>query len=332
MHSLLRTITIKTRHCFFPSRGLLRFHFNHGGAPQVVASDEAGPRWPLHLGLASTRASSHVLRLLESSHGSVHCAVDTMQDVWHSKGLRFILDHGEWHGVTGSSKESTAKSTGSGTAMPSLSFLIFSDDRTALAKLLGVDGRERFVSLLRLDDSGNPRPINDGWLIVREVVGNAQKETRYSTQDACYSAVSEVVLRYLDVEHGGGKEDADVADVLFAEKASLLSVGSNSLEHGPSSSNSWTAPVGSFLDVPRDVYLHGVLTQTPHSMESRQYDSISGIHMLKCGTAAAATVQVGNGARDRLFVDHLLLGKSPSSNNKWAILSKIFSPQPWLPP
>ena len=50
------------------------------------------------------------------------------------------------------------------------------------------------------------------------------------------------------------------------------------------------------------------------------------LDVLPCRTAAAATVQVGNGARTTLFHDHLLLGRTGA---RWRILSKTFAPRAW---
>ena len=49
--------------------------------------------------------------------------------------------------------------------------------------------------------------------------------------------------------------------------------------------------------------------------------------VLPCQTAAAATVHVGNGARDTVFTDHLLLGRDERED--WRILDKVFAPRPW---
>ena len=54
---------------------------------------------------------------------------------------------------------------------PGLISLSFGDERTVLVRLRGSDGRERFLSMLRLD--GLDAMAHDGWQILREVVGGA---------------------------------------------------------------------------------------------------------------------------------------------------------------
>jgi hypothetical protein len=61
---------------------------------------------------------------------------------------------------------------------PRLLSMTMSDDRTALAKLFGVDGTHRYVTMLRLDPDERRNSIaNDGWLILREVcIGGDRSE------------------------------------------------------------------------------------------------------------------------------------------------------------
>lgn len=215
------------------------------------------------------------------------------------------------------------------TAQPALLSLHFGDERTALVKLLGADGRERYLSMLRID--GLDAMAHDGWQIVREVVGGppaaASTAARSHTEDA-HAAVRSALDSYLCVEHGGGEADCEVAQSLFAQRAALLSVGSAPPEEPVSA---WSAPAGTFLEIPLEVYLDGVRDQTPHETASAAHDVVASVDVLPCGTAAAAIVHVGNGARTRLFVDHLLLGRDAeaASDGAWRILSKTFAPLAW---
>jgi len=78
------------------------------------------------------------------------------------------------------------------------------------------------------------------------------------------------------------------------------------------------------------VYLDAVGTQSAHSPEAAAHDAVVGIDLLPCRTAAAAVVHVGNGARSRLFVDHLLLAlNADAADGSWKIISKTFAPRAW---
>jgi hypothetical protein len=202
---------------------------------------------------------------------------------------------------------------------PSLVWLSLSDDRTVLAKIQGMDGFQRYVSMLRLDSIENNTPTIDGWHILREVIGGGTSQDHGSIASIC-----QVLQNYLAIEHGGGKEDARKAQDLFAPQASLLGVGTSPLDETPSS-DCWSAPSGSLLEIPLDTYLEGVASQSPHSTKSKVKDSIVQVDIM--GEAAAATVHVGNGAQTTIFVDHLLLGCH--ANNQWKILSKTFTPRVW---
>jgi hypothetical protein len=181
-----------------------------------------------------------------------------------------------------------------------------------------MDGFQRYVSMLRLDSKENQTPTNDGWHILREVIGGGTSSQVHGS----IASICQVLQNYLAIEHGGGKEDKHKAQDLFAPQASLLVVGTSPLDVEPLSD--WSAPSGFLLEISLDTYLEGVASQSPHSTESKANDSIVQVDIL--GEAAAATVHVGNGAQTTVFVDHLLLG---CHANQWKILSKTFTPRVW---
>jgi len=307
----------------------IRHHISHAGSQTgdggvLAAAAEAGPREALRLGLDSARASQNVLRLLESSHGSFSRCADASSAAWHPSGVRWTRDgSADWARSTHEEQgaPSAPSPTSGAGSVPRLAWLNFSDDRTALAKLVGGDGLRRYVSLLRLDPDAKARggatqsiPSNDGWCIVREVLQGADDGDRPSVE-----SVVPALRNYLSIEHGGGATDAARARELFAPGASLVSVGTAPPEERRTD---WSAPTGSLLEISLDAYLRGVEDQSPHPDEARAHDRITQLDLMP--SAAAATVHVGNGARTALFVDHLLLGHH---EGRWQILSKTFSPR-----
>ena len=294
----------------------IRYHMSHGSPSADFLSavpTKSGPREPLELGLDATRASQNILRLLESSHGVGSQCADTLSTVWNPQGL--IWHHDQNNGWTASTIGVPPRSS---TEAPRLLSLDFSDDRTALAKVQGIDGLYRLVSLLRLDSSKPGPSPNDGWQLIREVIGAPTK-----TNHTAITSIANLLEQYLSIEHGGGAEDARIAQALFAPQASLLTVGTLPLDEPPTD---WSAPSGSLLSIDIQTYLQGVASQTPHSLEAKAHDSIVQVNVLPCQTAAAAIVHVGNGAQTNVFVDHLLLG---NNNGDWKILSKTFATRKW---
>ena len=79
--------------------------------------------------------------------------------------------------------------------------------------------------------------------------------------------------------------------------------------------------------MPLAEYLAGGAAQAAHAPEAAAHDAVATLDVLPCQTAAAATVHVGNGARDTVFTDHLLLGRDERED--WRILDKVFAPRPW---
>lgn len=294
------------------SRQSVRHHINHGSGDLLsIAPTKIGPREPLQLGLDAARACQNILRLLESSHGVGSQYSDTLSTVWHPKGL--IWRHGTagWT-ATPIHKEQARSSSKSA---PCLLWVSLSDDRTALAKIQGMDGHQRYVSMLRLDSKTNT-PTIDGWQILREVIGGGTSQGHGSI-----ASIAQALENYLAIEHGGGMEDKQRAQELFAPEASLLAVGTSPLDEPASD---WSAPSGALLDISLDTYLEGVASQKPHPANVKVNDAIVQVDI--SGEAAAATVHVGNGAQTTVFCDQLLLGYH---SNHWKILSKIFSPRPW---
>lgn len=96
-----------------------------------------------------------------------------------------------------------------------------------------------------------------------------------------------------------------------------------------------SAPAGALLEVPLRAYLSSVASQSPHAPSSSAHDAILAVDLLPCRSAAALTVRVGNGARNRLFTDHLLMATGPVEGEAggvgggWRIVSKTFAPRPW---
>lgn len=306
---------------------VVRTHMNHGGGgdSMKLPLDPPGPRTGgIEIGLDSATSVHNILRLLESSHGRYSHAHSTN---WHAHGQIWQHDKDTHQWMV---QEQAPETPFHKPAR--LLNLSFSDPRTALAKVAGCDGRVRYLSMLQLEDC---KPLNDGWILLREVIGSGGVDEENNNNVNHYHTKSFVSLKqalesYFSIEHGGGLEDKEAAEKLFHPDSALLAVGSDS-----QSSSDWSAPVGSFLQVSMATYLNGVLFQTPHEFEASQNDAIVAMDILPCGTAAAATVRVGNGAQTRVFEDHLLLGRceSPLATNldeySWQILSKTFSPQAW---
>lgn len=297
---------------------------NHGGSFEGAPPTQHGPRQPLQLGLDVSKASQNILRLLESTHGINNYSAqyqDTLDPCWHASGLRLGLnsENSKWIILD------QEPAGGRLNWIPTISWLQFSDDRTALARLQAMDGSHRYLSMLKIDQvapTASSMVANDGWVIVREVVSsNVDDATSASKVDDMIS-IAQCLQDYLNIEHGGGQEDFEQANELFTSQACLLTVGSAVSNQ---ERTAWSAPVGTFLEISRDTYLEGVKSQTPHDATSRRKDEIVQIDIIP-GGAAAATVKVGNGAKTMVFVDHLLMGKEDGS---WKILSKTFSPQFW---
>ena len=219
----------------------------------------------------------------------------------------------------------------------------FGDERTALVKLLGADGNERYLSMVRLDDLD--AMAHDGWQILRELVGGPSAAAASDTAAAspprasgeasgeeAMDCIRKLLSSYLKIEHGGGEADRALAETLFSPRCALLTVGSAD----PSEPRSaWSAPAGFLLEISLETYFEGVASQTTHAPESAAHDAIIAIDLLPCLTAASATLHVGNGARTNVFVDHLLLAKGDhgDGDGEWRIVSKVFSPRPWpVPP
>ena len=308
-----------------------------------------GLRQPVQLGLDVAKASQNVLRLLESSHGIHNYSVSQYQDTtspcWHdTSGVRWSFHQKDRQWTARRANEPTTHQHSHHSHhdhthhhhqhqmdwVSTISWLQFSDDRTALAKLQAMDGSQRYISLLRLDPeaaSSSSMAANDGWVIVREVTSPMTDNGPIATPDSVENMKSllQCLQDYLDIEHGGGLDDYQRAkDNLFAPQASLVAVGMDRADQPPSE---WSAPVGTLLEVSLETYLEGVKRQIPHDPGSRRHDAIVQIDISCGGTAAAATVRVGNGARTIVFEDHLLLGRG--EKDQWKILSKTFSPQLW---
>ncbi|CAB9528280.1 expressed unknown protein [Seminavis robusta] len=150
-----------------------RTHMNHGGDPNLkdVSATAPGPRSAgIGLGLEGATGLHNILRLLESSHGPHAVALPSSQGfAWHPEAK--IWTHNDTEGwiltsIDSSSTEQQSSRTATMTT-PSVQWLIFSDARTALAKVMGMDGLPRYLSILQLDEH---KPHNDGWRIVREVI------------------------------------------------------------------------------------------------------------------------------------------------------------------
>ena len=313
-------------------------------APHATSLSASGPRMPLSLGFETARALTNVSRALEAhAEASVSAYVDMFDSVWSKTGLLFVpsADAGG-DGWTATTAEEELASLRTRRALPvckpSLLSIAFGDERSALVRLLGADNRERFLSMLRTDGLESLR--HDGWQIMREVVGNEPNAlpTRPSvaSADTALSDVRGLLAAYIGIEHGGGAADCELAASLFSERAALLSVGTAAI--GPDDeggrSDPWSAPAGALLEIPLATYLDGVASQRPHADGARAHDQIVSIDILPCHTAASATVHVGNGSMDTVFVDHLLLAKAQPTadgvlHGGWRVLSKTFAPRPW---
>lgn len=317
---------------------------NHGGGGGNMHSatpPQSGPRAPnVEMGFAATKHTGNILRLLESSHGTYfYNTYDALSTVWHANSQSWRSDKNSsssssWscvNPIEALSATETIAVTHSHhhPSSPKLCSTSFSDDRTALVKMVGQDGKVRYLQLLRLDgDVGNNMAAaagmtpNDGWILTQEVV--AEQEDGEPISSTALSNLQWALLKYLDVEHGGGKESYQMAKRLFHPDSKLMSVGIDDVEAAPTQ---WTAPVGSLVVVPLEVYLDGVQSQLPHARVAKSRDRIVKIDHITGTNAAAATVRVGNGAQTLVFEDLLLLGMA--ADGEWQILSKTFSSQAW---
>ena len=210
--------------------------------PGVGQGSAPGPRAPLALGLETARAVTNLGRALEThAEASVSAFADMFESVWHADGLLFRRGDGDAAGWAASTAAEELASVRARRALPvatpALLSLAFADERTALVRLLGADGRERFLSMLRLDGA----MMHDGWQIVREVVGSplAAAPTTPAADDAPLASVRALLRSYLAIEHGGGAAHRKQAEALFAPRASLLAVGSAAADAPPSD---WEAP------------------------------------------------------------------------------------------
>lgn len=309
---------------------ITRNHMNHGGGSHHHHQNpraKPGPRSTVPLGLEAAESSSNILRLLEASHGGLYSS-DALSTVWHPKGVLWTFDQKQWVAINPSQIDKAVKAS----QAPSLISLALSDSRTALVKLVGVDGLVRFISLLRLEAeflpsmqqlAGSSGVPNDGWLIIQEIVSSQPRNSLHtSTMDSLNSSL----LDYLSIEHGGGPEDHKRADNLFHSDSSLFSIGTL---HSDEQASEWAGPVGSVVHISRSAYLEGVASQSPHNESSKQNDGILTLDILPCGLVAAATVEVGNGAQTNVFCDHLFLARSSLSDKRWQIMAKVFSPRAW---
>ena len=142
-----------------PTRlAIIRHHMSHGSPDALAAPPiQTGPREALQLGFDSAKASQNILRLLESSHGTGSLFGDTLSTVWHPTGKRWTYSSstGWVCSSYNDDQEDQLAATMKSSSTPRLEWLNFSDNRTALAKIQGVDGSSRYVSMLRLDPDAN---------------------------------------------------------------------------------------------------------------------------------------------------------------------------------
>jgi hypothetical protein len=319
---------------------------NHGGGgdPTRQGNDPpaSGPRQShMNLGFHAAKHTGNILRLLESSHGAFfYNTVDSLSTVWHSKSQSWSANNSlsSWSAINHIQALKDGHATpaaSSSTATPSLCSIHFSDDRTALVKMLGRDGNYRYLQLLRIDgdvvgviSSGGMAMIpNDGWVLVQEVVMKTEQQDVVSATSS-WQSLQSAILTYFDIEHGGGDKSHQAAKALFHPESKLLSVGIDKIDAAPTQ---WTGPVGSLVEIPLNAYLDGVLSQLPHSAKVKAQDTIITIDYSTGANAAAVVIRVGNGAQTMVFEDHLLFGYNMEDNtaDKWCILAKTFSSQAW---
>ena len=324
-----------------------RNHMNHGGGGGLVSmTSMPGPRTPTQIGFRASETTQHVLRLLESASSPYQ---DTVQGIWHDNGLIFRKENVS-NGSNGS-KWVCQKPNGSPTQSQSsmllggeyLLSINLSDERTGLIRIQSeATGKQSFYSILRLDNQPPDASYYNGWKIVRavcqvadDVNDNGGIASSNMNMGESYSEIEKALQTYLSIEHGGGQNDSDRARSLFAEEASLLSVGIDSPpeDGSPVDTSPWSEVVGNLLEIPLQTYIDGVYEQSPHDVTSRQYDSILSIEILPCRSVAAATILVGNGACTKIFCDHLLLGRydgiDGTAKENWKVLSKTFSVRNW---
>ena len=250
--------------CSTTTTTTIRTHMNHGGNHHhlammgggSVSMARHGPRQPLPLGLEVAKASQNILRLLETTHGidnysfSSAAYQDMSDPCWHVSGVSLVRssssDRAQWTKLS--------RDTGHHHHhdhdhqhhdhddhhhhhqqhqrldwIPTISWLQFSDDRTALARVQAMDGSHRYLSLLRLDDPPSSsrtmsRIANDGWVILRELVSSSPSGMvgLPSPADDMISLI-QCLQTYLDIEHGGGETDYQRACQLFSVRRRRVS-------------------------------------------------------------------------------------------------------------
>jgi Putative lumazine-binding len=353
MASIIRTTICpglgSRRRCLWGIGGGIRNHMSHhhphggsGGLMMIQQSGIAGPQSRVALGLEASEAAHHLLRLVESSFMMMGYQEEGehRESIWHSNAVKWVLRNGIW--CNGFDMEETGNVSAKNMVVPQepprLISLQFSDPRTALVHVTGNGGEHMLLSILRLDSpmGQNAGHSYNGWRIVRSIVSTSssgpslqQREaTPTTTRPNVYAEIEALLQLYFQVEHGGGHADrATAANTLFSShrSTSLLTIGISEMDQPISA---WAAPWGSLLEIPLNVYLESVHTQTPHGPKSWSQDEVLSIRVLPCHSAAAVELHVGSAACDRIFHDHLLLGRS-NDDGSWKILSKIFSVQKW---
>jgi hypothetical protein len=217
-------------------------------------------------------------------------------------------------------RSSSPTAASSSIVSPRLLSLTFSDHCTALAKVVGVDGGTRYLSLLRLEEeeggggfggASGGRPPNDGWLIVQEVMVLKKNDSgdvldhaadtdhhhhdhshhhshdhNKATAGTTTSSTGTLYNSLLATLHQyleiehGGGAE----DVKKAQKLFVPQTSLLSVGAEPenvSKDSDWLAPYGTLLEIPLSTYLAGVESQVPpHTIASKQFDAISTIDMI----------------------------------------------------
>jgi len=126
-----------------------------------LGAAKSGPRGPLSIGLDTSRAIGNIGRGLEShAQALISPYADTFESIWYCEGLLWRRSaDGAWEATTASEELTGLRSRQTMPINPpGLLSLAFGDELTALARVFGADGKERFLYMLRLDGARRAGP------------------------------------------------------------------------------------------------------------------------------------------------------------------------------
>jgi len=162
----------------------------HFSSNHDASTRRSGPRQP-HIDLSTTQYHTekilHALKSFLTLHDSSKLHQDSQSwsccETWTCTNL-----------AQGSSTPSSHSQ-----AEARLCSITFSDDRTALAKMVGLDHNQRYMQLVRVNDD----KYENQWLLTQEVIGGL------STTEESYSELPKAIQAYLEVVTSPSKVPSD---------------------------------------------------------------------------------------------------------------------------